>query len=138
MFVPVTVSRQEDGLCETVMIQDVGTRQRYLAGTYRLEFGTTPPVRVDDVRVGDKHPIVPVTISEPGILNLNTGTSGYGGIFHRTESGLDLVVPSRMTLPDDGPPARSVYGDVPCKTRAPNRPLREPLCGYSPRRKPLS
>ena len=90
--VPVTVSRQEDGLCETVMIQDVGTRQRYLAGTYSLEFGTTPPVRVDNVRVGDKR-IVPVTISEPGILNLKTGTAGYGGIFQRTESGLDLVVP---------------------------------------------
>ena len=34
-----------------------------------------------------------MTISEPGILNLKTGTAGYGGIFQRTESGLDLVVP---------------------------------------------
>ena len=90
--IPVTVSRQEEGRCETVNIQNVGTRQRYLAGTYALEFGTTPPIRVDNVHVGDKR-IVPVTIPEPGILNLKTGTSGYGGVFQRTESGLDLVLP---------------------------------------------
>jgi len=90
--VPVTVSRDGDASCETVFIQEVGSRQRYLAGTYTLEFGTTPPVRVEGVRVGDKR-IVPVTIPEPGLLNLDTGTGGYGGVFQRTENGLELVVP---------------------------------------------
>lgn len=91
MNIPVVV-KHDEGACETVFIQKVGSRQRYLAGTYSLEFGTTPPVLVDHVRVGDKR-IVPVSIPEPGTLNLKTGTRGYGGIFLRGESGLDLVVP---------------------------------------------
>jgi len=89
--IPVTVRRSDDP-CKTVFIQKVGSRQRYLAGTYSLEFGTTPPIQVDNVKVGDKR-IVPVSIPEPGTLNLKTGTRGYGGIFLRGESGLDLVVP---------------------------------------------
>jgi len=90
--IPVVVTREEDASCETVFIQKVGSRQRYLAGTYTLEFGTMPPVRIEKVRVGDKR-IVPVTIPEPGILNLDTGTGGYGGVFLRSESGLEMVVP---------------------------------------------
>ena len=120
-----------------MFIQEVGSRQRYLAGTYSLEFGTTPPVRVEGVRVGDKR-IVPVTIPEPGLLNLDTGTGGYGGVFQRTENGLELVVPSSGEDPSGRfslQPGRYVVM-FRAKTRNPNRPLPHPLCGYSPRRKP--
>jgi hypothetical protein len=70
----------------------MGTRERYLTGTYDLEFATTPVVRVEDVTIGEGR-IVPVTISEPGILSLSTGTSGYGGILYLGEGRRDLVVP---------------------------------------------
>lgn len=87
--IPVTVYR--DGDCAPVHTQQVGTRQRYLAGNYRLEFGTLPPEVVQDVRIGDGR-IVPVRISEPGSLLLDIGTSGYGGIFKESEQGRQLVV----------------------------------------------
>ena len=80
-----------EGGCTPIHTQSVGARQRYLAGTYRLEFGTLPPVVVDDVHIGDGR-IVPVAIPEPGSLNLDTGTSGYGGIFADRGNGLELVV----------------------------------------------
>ena len=87
---PVRITRQDS--CATVFNQKVGTRERYLAGTYDLEFGTIPVVRVEDVRIGDGR-IVPVSIPEPGILTLNTGTAGYGGILYLGEGKREMVVP---------------------------------------------
>ena len=130
--VPVTVNRDGDESCETVFIQEVGARQRYLAGTYSLEFGTTPPVRVEGVRVGDKRI---VRLFEP-VLN-STGTGGYGGLpAHRKRAQARRSFLRGGPFRPTGPPARSIRGDVPCKTRDPNRPLPHPLCGYSSRRKP--
>lgn len=94
--VPVRVMQQ--GGCTPIHVQEMGTRERYLAGTYDLEFGTTPLVRVEDVVIGDGR-IVPVNIPEPGILTLNTGTGGYGGIFYIGEGRRDLVVPFSGTDP---------------------------------------
>ncbi len=88
--VPVRVMGKDS--CGLVHIQQVGTRERYLAGTYDLEFGTTPVVRVENVHIRDGR-IVPVSIPEPGILSLNTGTSGYGGIFYLGEGRRELVIP---------------------------------------------
>lgn len=88
--VPVRVFEQ-DG-CTPIHTQSVGTRQRYLAGTYRLEFGTLPPEVVNDVRIGDGR-IVPVKLSEPGSLHLDIGTAGFGGIFKENTEGRQLVVP---------------------------------------------
>ena len=47
---------------------------------------------VESVHIRDGR-IVPVSIPEPGILSLNTGTSGYGGIFYLGEGRRELVVP---------------------------------------------
>lgn len=88
--VPVRITRKDS--CKLVHTQKVGTRERYLAGTYDLEFGTTPEVTVESVHIRDGR-IVPVSIPEPGILSLNTGTSGYGGIFYLGEGRRELVVP---------------------------------------------
>lgn len=106
MDVPVRVTRKDS--CGLVHIQQVGTMERYLAGTYDLEFGTTPVVRVEDVRIGDGR-IVPVTLPEPGLLTLNTGTSGYGGILYLGEGRREMVVhfsgrdPSGRYLLQPGP-----------------------------------
>ena len=45
--VPVRVTPKDS--CQHIHTQRVGTRERYLAGTYDLEFATTPVVRVEDV-----------------------------------------------------------------------------------------
>lgn len=87
---PVRITRADS--CEVIHIQTVGTRERYLAGTYDLEFASTPVVRVEDVHIGDGR-IVPVSIPEPGLLTLDTGTAGYGGILYLGEGRRDLVVP---------------------------------------------
>ena len=55
-------------------------------------------LQINGKELGDRSPNgawlgVPVTIPEPGLLNLDTGTGGYGGVFLRTENGLELVVP---------------------------------------------
>lgn len=86
----VRVTRKDS--CAHVHTQKVGTRERYLAGTYDLEFNTTPIVRVEDVRIKDGR-IVPVSIPEPGLLTLNTGTAGYGGILYLGEGQRKMVVP---------------------------------------------
>jgi Ca-activated chloride channel family protein len=88
----VRVTATEGESCTLVHTQKVGTRQRYLCGTYDLEFATLPPVKVEGVTIGDGR-IVPVAISEPGSLRLNTRGMGYGGIFLETEAGRKLVVP---------------------------------------------
>lgn len=87
--IPVRVF--QEGECNPVHVQNVGTRQRYLAGTYQLEFATLPPEIVEGVRIGDGR-IVPVAISEPGSLSLDLGTAGYGGLFKEGESGMELVI----------------------------------------------
>lgn len=89
---PVRITASGSDGCNLVHTQNVGTRQRYLTGTYDLEFGTLPPVKVEGVTIGDGR-IVPVTISEPGTLRLNTSGMGYGGIFLETGDGRQLVVP---------------------------------------------
>jgi Ca-activated chloride channel family protein len=86
----VRVTRKDS--CAHVHTQKVGTRERYLAGTYDLEFNTTPIIRVEDVRIKDGR-IVPVSIPEPGLLTLNTGTAGYGGILYLGEGQRTMVVP---------------------------------------------
>ena len=88
--VPVRVTPKDS--CQHIHTQRVGTRERYLAGTYDLEFATTPVVRVEDVTIGDGR-IVPVSIPEPGLLTLNTGTAGYGSILYVGEGTRKMVVP---------------------------------------------
>ena len=88
--IPVRVTLRDS--CKHIHTQRVGTRERYLAGTYDLEFATTPVVRVENVTIGDGR-IVPVSIPEPGLLTLDTGTAGFGGILYLGEGQRKMVVP---------------------------------------------
>lgn len=91
MGIPVRVISRAEGSCQTIHTQAIGSQQRYLAGTYDLEFATTPITRVEGVNIRDKS-TVPVTLSEPGSLNIRAGTSGHGGIFLDTDNGRQLAV----------------------------------------------
>ncbi len=95
LSVRVTLAGED---CSTVFHQNMGSRQRYLMGTYDVEFPTLPPVLVQGVKIGDKR-IVPIGISEPGLLRLNTSSMGYGGLFLETEEGRQMVVPFNGTDP---------------------------------------
>ncbi|MDG2425972.1 MAG: VWA domain-containing protein [Flavobacteriales bacterium] len=78
--------------CELVHIQTLGSKVKYLAGTYDLEIATTPVTFVKGVEIGGGK-VVPVAVPEPGVLSLNTGTPGYGGIFIRREGQWELALP---------------------------------------------
>ena len=80
------------GDCELVHRQKLGSKVKYLAGTYDLEIGTTPTTFIDGVVIRGGQ-VVPVAVPEPGALSLNTGTAGYGGIFVRRAGDWQLVIP---------------------------------------------
>jgi Ca-activated chloride channel family protein len=83
------VTRPED--CSIVHHQTFGSSERYLVGTYDLEILTTPRMTLNDVAIkpNEKTRIV---IPAPGILLLNTGTFGYGGIFLKKDNTLQQAV----------------------------------------------
>lgn len=88
----LSVNIYQKDSCSAFHRQAVGTRQRYLTGVYDLEFETLPPQRVEDVVIREGR-IVPVTIAEPGTLNLRTGIAGHGGIFIEEDGQRQMVVP---------------------------------------------
>ncbi|MAO45833.1 MAG: hypothetical protein CL823_01650 [Crocinitomicaceae bacterium] len=65
--------------CESFYTMNMGGSISVLTGTYDLVFHTTPVTRVEgvEIREGD---IVPITISAPGALMLQSQVSGYGSI----------------------------------------------------------
>lgn len=66
--------------CDIVHAQDFGTTERYIEGTYHLEILTTPRTIIRDVEI-TADGTTPIAIPGPGMLLLNTSTSGYGGVF---------------------------------------------------------
>lgn len=82
---PVTI--YESGRCEPLHTLQWGERLKVLAGAYDLVFHTSPPTRVEAVKVLDGV-VAPVKIPMPGMVNLQVAQAGYGAIL--TASG-DVV-----------------------------------------------
>ncbi|NNE54710.1 MAG: hypothetical protein HKN32_01725, partial [Flavobacteriales bacterium] len=80
---------EEDG-CDVINVQDYGSKERYLVGNYDLKVLTVPPMIIEDVNIAQSH-TTDVQIPLPGILLLQTGTSGYGGIFRQEKGKMELV-----------------------------------------------
>ncbi len=73
--------------CSIVNHQTFGTTERYLVGKYDLEVLTTPRTILEDVTINATEP-TRIVIPAPGTLLLNTGTSGYGGLFLKKNNEL--------------------------------------------------
>jgi Ca-activated chloride channel family protein len=70
----------ESESCDIVNIQNYGSKESYITGAYNLEIQTLPPMFIEDVVISQSH-TTDIKIPLPGILLLQTGASGYGGVF---------------------------------------------------------
>ncbi len=70
---------REKGKTETLNVQQLNTKQRYLTGEYDLEILTLPRI-YETVRV-NKSESTNVKIPEPGLVVLSASSSPYGSIF---------------------------------------------------------
>jgi Ca-activated chloride channel homolog len=82
--------RKGDESCEEVNVQDYGTMERYLVGTYDLKVLTLPPLIIENVDVDQSH-TTEVQIPLPGILLLQAGTAGFGGLFQVGAGQMEMV-----------------------------------------------
>ena len=82
----------------------INTPVKFLTGTYTLYFPTAPPTEIKGVEVR-KGQIAPVIIPQPGYLQLDASTAGYGTIL--SEKGMvvykfDVGNPSQRLLLQPG------------------------------------
>ena len=68
------------GQLQTLNVQRINTKTKYLTGTYDLEVTTLPRLTVKNVKI-DQSKTTDVQIPAPGILTLNKGFDAYGAIF---------------------------------------------------------
>lgn len=71
---------KKPGTCEVIHVQDYHTIEKYLIGKYDLEILTTPSIFLSDVEVAQSEQ-TNIEIPAPGSAIIQTGGSGYGGIY---------------------------------------------------------
>lgn len=79
------------GKSEILHVQEFGTQQRYLAGTYDLEILTLPRIIERGVEVKASANTT-IAIPPPGMVTIQTGVNGYGSIFVQRENGFEWVI----------------------------------------------
>ncbi len=70
----------QQGKSETLNVQRINSKEKYLCGNYELEVLTLPRLTVKNVRI-DQSKTTDVQIPTPGILTINKTFEAYGGIF---------------------------------------------------------
>lgn len=65
--------------CELIHTLPINSRVKFRTGIYSVRFPTFPPVWLKDIQIKAGQ-IAPVIIPQPGYLQLEAGTSGYGAI----------------------------------------------------------
>jgi Ca-activated chloride channel family protein len=65
---------------QTLNVQKINTKEKYLTGNYELEVLTLPRITVRNVKI-DQSKTTDVKIPAPGILTINKTFEAYGGIF---------------------------------------------------------
>jgi len=68
------------GQLQTLNVQRINTKTKYLTGTYDLEITTLPRLILKGVKI-DQSKTTDIQIPAPGILTLNKGFEAYGAIF---------------------------------------------------------
>lgn len=82
----VKVIVRKTGEEKVLFVQDMQTDQRYLEGTYDLEFMTLPAIRKSRITIRQGE-ITAITIPGPGILDAYANVTGTGSIYTLPESG---------------------------------------------------
>ena len=88
---PISCVIRKKGDCDAIHYQRYGTQEKYLEGEYDIEILTLPPTLIEGVQIKN-HETTDIQIPKPGVLFLNTGTNGYGGIFHEVKGETKEVV----------------------------------------------
>jgi Ca-activated chloride channel family protein len=77
---------------ETILhVQDFGTSQSYLSGTYDLEILTLPRIIQKGIHIKASASTT-IAVPPPGMVTIQTGVSGYGAVFVQRETGYEWVV----------------------------------------------
>jgi Ca-activated chloride channel family protein len=76
---------------EILHVQDFGTTQRYLSGTYDLEILTLPRIVQKNVHI-KASATTTIAVAPPGMVTIQAGVSGFGAIFIERESGYEWVI----------------------------------------------
>ena len=76
---------------EILHVQDFGTTQRYLSGTYDLEILTLPRIIQKGVHIKASAKTT-IAVPPPGMVTIQTGVSGFGSVFVQSEHGYEWVV----------------------------------------------
>ena len=72
-------------------VQNFGTTQSYLSGTYDLEILTLPRIIQKGVHIKASASTT-IAVPPPGMVTIQTGASGYGAIFVQRKTGYEWVV----------------------------------------------
>ena len=76
---------------EILHVQDFGTTQRYLSGTYDLEILTLPRIIQKGVHIKASAKTT-ISVPPPGMATIQTGVSGFGSVFVQSKHGYEWVV----------------------------------------------
>ena len=87
----ITCVVKPSGREEILHVQDFGTTQRYLSGTYDLEILTLPRIIQKGVHIKASAKTT-IAVPPPGRVTIQTGVSGFGSIFVQREQGYEWVV----------------------------------------------
>ncbi len=71
---------RKPGNQETIQVQRINTKEKYITGTYELEVLTLPRLYLKGLKI-DQSKTTDVLIPAPGILTINKSFEAYGGIF---------------------------------------------------------
>jgi Ca-activated chloride channel homolog len=81
----------------TLNVQQLNTTEKYLVGKYDLEVLTIPRLIIKDVAI-TQNKVTTVEIPQPGILSINSTSTGYGCIYQQTKNEQKLVYNLNETL----------------------------------------
>ncbi len=74
----------------TLNVQQVNSAEKYLVGKYDLEVFTIPRITIKDVAI-TQNKVTTVEIPQPGILSVNSTSTGYGCIYQQLKNEQKLV-----------------------------------------------
>lgn len=77
---------RESNKKETLHIQSVGTREKYLTGTYDVEVLTLPRTYFTGVKISQSK-VTTLTLEVPGVLNISDYVQGYGSLYQINDDG---------------------------------------------------
>lgn len=81
---------RKKGETETLHVQSFNINQNYLVGSYDLEVLSLPRLHIRDVNIDQSHTTT-VEVPLPGVVNLNTGSPGFGSIFQLDRGEINWV-----------------------------------------------